>query len=105
VLVGDEWNLTVPAGYHDHEVLKIDDLKFFVCPISFIASKSWEILELVNETTDPETGRIEHLPYAGALTEQPGWYREAVKIKRTERHSEWFTEKLSEKMKGDNHGR
>jgi hypothetical protein len=80
-------------------VLKIDDLKFFACPLSFISSKSWQMLELVNETTDLETGRILHLPYPGTITQQPEWYREAVKIKRNERLSEWYSEELDKRLK------
>lgn len=91
--------MAVPESYHGHEVLKIDSLKFFSCPTSFITARSWELLELVNETTDLETGTILHLPFPGSLTQQPEWYREAVKIKKAERLSEWYAEKLEQRMK------
>lgn len=84
----------MPVGYHEHEVLKIDDLKFFACPVSFITARSRQLLELVNETCDLETGKIDHLPYPGTITQQPDWYREAVKIKRNERLSEWYAEEI-----------
>lgn len=96
---GDEWNRLVPTSYHDHEVLKIDDLKFFVCPLSFITPRSWEMLGLVNETTSGETCEILHLPFPGSYLEQPEWYREAVRIKRGERLSDWFADRYQQKMK------
>jgi hypothetical protein len=57
------------------------------------------MLELVNETTDWESGRILHLPEPGTITQQPAWYREAVKIKRAERLSEWYADLLDKRMK------
>ncbi len=101
----DEWNQWVPASYHDLEVLKVDDLKFFVCPLSFITSRSWELLELVNETTRGENGEIIHMPLPGSYLEQPGWYREAVRIKRGERLSEWFAELHQKRMKEQANGK
>ena len=65
-------------------VVKILDTKFYTCPLSVITRKTWKLLELVNDTTDPETN-IVTLPYPGAYLAQPSWYRVAVRIIRTER--------------------
>lgn len=96
MLVGDhEWNILVPTGYHQNEVQKMGDLKFFECPQSFITRRSWQIIALVNETADAD-GNILHLPFSGTILEQPLWYRGAVKMVRSERHSDWNRE-LQEK--------
>lgn len=103
MLIGpDEWNLWVPTSYHDYEVVKIDDLKFFVCPLTYITRRSWELLDLVNETTNLETGQVAFLPCPGSYLEQPGWYREAVQIKRGERGSEWFSDEMKKRCERDN---
>lgn len=105
VLLGsDEWNLAVPLSYHDHEVLKIDDLKFFVCPMTYIPRSTWDLLNMVNETTNLETGQVSFMPFPGSYMEQPEWYREAVQIKRSERCSEWFSDEMKKKIERD-HGR
>lgn len=54
---------------------------------------------MVNETTSGESGDIHHLPYPGTVLDQPSWYREAVRIKRAERHSEWFRTMIEEAAK------
>lgn len=101
-MAGYEWDLVVPREYHDHEVCKIDDLKFFVCPVDFITRRTWNILGLVNETTNLENGALVHLPFPGSYLEQPEWFREAVKIKRCERNSDWFHEALRKKYERHN---
>lgn len=65
--------------------------------MSAITADAWQVLEMVNETTD-EDGRIRHLPYPGSLVEQPPWYRQSVKIKRGERNSDWFREEMNDWM-------
>jgi hypothetical protein len=66
-------------------VLKIDDIIFLECPMSCITRRTWEILRLVNETTDGEHTNILHLPFPGTILDQPPWYRQAVQIVRTGR--------------------
>lgn len=65
-------------------VLKVADTKFMACPVSSITTRTWEIIALVNQTTDAE-GNILHLPFPGSYLQQPQWYREAVQIVRGER--------------------
>lgn len=65
-------------------MLKIADLKYFECPLSVITPRTWQILRLVNETTDSDTN-ILHLPFQGTILDQPPWYRAAVQIVREER--------------------
>lgn len=60
------------------------DLRFYQCPVSTITADTWEMLALVNETTNAE-GEIIHLPWPGTILDQPGTYREAVRIVRAER--------------------
>jgi hypothetical protein len=84
MLQGEQEWLSVTEELED--VLKIDDLKFFACPISTITTRTWQILDLVNETTDDETTKIIHMPRPGTILDQPHWYREAVKIVRAERN-------------------
>ena len=67
-----------------YRVAKVNDLLFYECPLSFITPKTWKILQLVNDTTDGDCN-IMALPYPGAYTEQPDWYREAVRVVRTAR--------------------
>lgn len=66
-------------------------MKLFECPLSAITHNTWSIISLVNETTDTD-GNILHLPFEGALTDQPQWYRDAVKIVKSERvaHRQWL---------------
>lgn len=105
VLVGDEWNKLVPASYHKHEVMKIDDLKFFECPQSFITRSTWQILAFINETTNADCEILQPAPFPGTYLEQPSWYREARKMVRGERNSEWNHELRMEraKAKAGNH--
>jgi len=65
-------------------VAKWGDLKFFECPRSAITARTWEILALVNETTNCE-GEVLHLPFEGSWLNQPHWYRKAVSIVKKER--------------------
>lgn len=71
------WNITAKIPH----VVKVLDVKFHACPVSSITGKTWQILKLVNETTD-ENGNILHLPYEGAYLDQPQWYRDAVSISK-----------------------
>jgi hypothetical protein len=77
----DDWRSISTAH---RAVLKLGDLKFFECPVSAITRKTWDILALVNETTDGD-GNILHLPFEGTIIEQPDWYRQAVKLSKKER--------------------
>ena len=88
----------MPTAYHRYEVQKIADLKFMECPGSSITRRTWQILGLVNESCDTE-GNIRHLPFSGTLLDQPLWFREAVKIVRAERHSDWNRELQEERAK------
>ena len=81
ILLKSEWK-TISTSHRD--VLKIGDLKFFECPVSTINRKTWDIISLVNETTDGE-GNILHLPFVGTILEQPDWYRQSVRILKKER--------------------
>jgi len=65
-------------------VAKWGDLKFFECPRSAITPETWEALSLVNDTTNVD-GDVQHLPFNGAWTDQPTWYRQAVRITKRER--------------------
>jgi hypothetical protein len=67
-----------------HRVIKINDLLFYECPLSYVTPKTWRILQLINDTTDGDCN-ITTLPYKGAFTDQPDWYKEAVRIVRTAR--------------------
>ena len=60
------------------------DLKLYACPLTTITKLTWDILDLVNQTTD-DKGKIIHMPYKGAYLEQPEWYRDAVKLTQRER--------------------
>jgi hypothetical protein len=85
----DEWNeldSDLPSP-----VLKIDDLKVFECPISLVTPWSWQMLRMVNLTTNA-AGDILREPYPerGGIRMQPPWYHEAVDMVRSERNSSWF---------------
>jgi hypothetical protein len=64
--------------------LKMGDIKLLACPISTITTQTWEILALVNDCTNAD-GDLLHLPFEGALLDQPPWFRDAVRIVRNER--------------------
>lgn len=66
-------------------VLKIADVKFYECPISAIKPRTWETMRLVNETALGENMEQLYFPEPGTITDQPPWWREAVKIVRQER--------------------
>jgi hypothetical protein len=83
ILLKSEWK-EVTANHHHSSVLKIGDLKFMSCPVSTITTDTWDILALVSETTDGDCN-ILNLPFAGTIIEQPQWYRQAVKIVKSER--------------------
>lgn len=77
----DEWHT---VSIHHRPALKVGDVKFYECPVTAITPKTWEILSIVNECTDSE-GNILNLPFAGSLTDQPQWFRKAVKMVKEER--------------------
>jgi hypothetical protein len=92
ILVSDEWE-QVPTSYHDYEVRKIEDLKFFACPISTITGATWDLLRQVNICCNA-AGEIIHLPEPEySVLDQSPRFLQAVEIVRRERHSQWFTEK------------
>jgi len=80
----DEWQSVSSKLQH---VLKIDDLKYFSCPVGSITPRTWQIMRLVNESTSSEHCDIIHLPFPGTLLEQPVWFRQAVQIIKHERAS------------------
>jgi hypothetical protein len=64
--------------------MKFGEVKFYQCPVSLITPKTWEILKIVNTTTNGDCNII--FPYKGAsYTEQPRWYLQAVEIVRQAR--------------------
>lgn len=65
-------------------VQKWSSLKFYECPRSAVTNRTWDILGLVNETTNCD-GEVLHLPFPGAWLEQPQWYRQAVQVVKSER--------------------
>jgi len=89
VLIGEEWD-QVAAGYHEHEVKKIEDLKFFACPITAITGNTWELLRQINLCCN-SAGEVVHLaePEFSILDQSPR-FLEAVNIIRGERNSDWF---------------
>lgn len=101
-MIADEWN-RVPIDYHDLEVRKIDDLKFFSCPLSVITGETWELLKQVNICTNA-AGEIVHLPEPEfSILDQSPRFLKAVEIVRRERNSAWFRElqkKWNEKTGG-----
>jgi len=89
ILIGAEWD-RVPRGYHDHEVIKIDDLKFFACPLTTITGVTWELLRQVNLCCN-SAGEIIHLPEPDlSILDQSPRFLKAVELVRNERNSEWF---------------
>lgn len=89
----------MPKAYHRHEVLKLDDLKFFECPHSFITRGTWQVLSFVNDTTNADCEILNPPPFPGTFLEQPQWYREALRIVRRERNSEWYRDLQTERAK------
>ena len=60
---------------------KIGEVKFYQCPQSVITDRTWEILKIVNRTTDGECNIT--MPFRGSSYEdQPAWYFQAVDIVR-----------------------
>lgn len=76
-----EWGLWPPAL---KPAIKLGDLKLYECPLTAITGRTWDIIRIVNQTTD-DSGKILHMPYPGSYLEQPEWYREAVEITQRER--------------------
>ena len=72
---------------------KIENLKFFACPLSVISGESWELMRQVNLCTNT-AGEIIHLPKPGfSILDQSPRFLKAVEIVRRERNSEWFRER------------
>jgi hypothetical protein len=92
----DEW-LQIPADLK-HSV-KFGDLKFYACPLLLITPETWSLLEMVNDCISAEHGDIINLPYPGTLTEQPAYFREAVRIVRAERAA-WRNEQMEARKHG-----
>jgi hypothetical protein len=61
----------------------------FECPRSAITGKTWEILSLIDETTEynhqTKQTKVTFLPFEGAWLDQPHWYRQAFSIVKRER--------------------
>lgn len=77
ILVRQEWK-TSPVYKTE---IKFGDVKFCQCPVSAITSKTWELLKIVNRTTDNDCNIT--MPYRGAsYSDQPEWYFQAVDIVR-----------------------
>jgi hypothetical protein len=74
-------------------VKKIEDVKFFACPLTTITGNTWELIRQVNICCDTE-GTIRHLPEPDiSIMAQSPRFLHAVQTIRSERHSEWFREK------------
>jgi hypothetical protein len=100
ILIGDEWD-QVPVDYHYLWQKKIEDLKFFACPLSVITGETWELLRIVNMCTNA-AGEIIHLPEPEySILDQSPRFLKAVEIVRRERNSEWFRQ-LQQKWAQDN---
>lgn len=84
---------------------KWGDLKFFECPRSAITNRTWELIGLVNETTNLE-GEVLHLPFDGTWLDQPEFYRTAVQIVKRERidHKNKQIAKKTAEAKRKKHG-
>lgn len=92
ILTADDWD-RVPVKYHDFEVKKIENLKFFACPLTTITGNSWELLRQVNLCCN-SAGEIVHLPEPDlSILDQSPRFLKAVEIVRGERNSEWFYER------------
>jgi len=81
IVLKADW-LTVDSRIRTFQ--KIQDVKFYACPVGCITGKTWKILQMVNDTTDGDCN-ILHLPYAGTFVDQPDWYKQAVRIVRSAR--------------------
>lgn len=93
ILVSEEWD-HVPACYHDHEVKKIETLKFFACPLTTITGNTWDLIRQVNLYTNAAGEFGPHLPEPDLpLHDQSPRFLHAVEIVRSERNSEWFRER------------
>ena len=68
----------------DMSPLKIGEVKFLQCPVSVVTEQTWQILSIINKTTDEDCKII--LPYSGtSYLEQPRWYLQAIDIVRAAR--------------------
>jgi len=82
---------------HTHElgknqVKKAGPVIFYECPLSYITAKTWQLLQVVNDTTDGDCNIM--IAYTdGPYLTQPDWYKEAVRIVRGAR-AEYRAEKL-----------
>lgn len=94
-----EW-LQVPGDLK--HVMKIDDVKFYRCPIAVITPYSWQLLQLVNDTTNGDCDLLPVPPGHPALAEiaeRPEAYREAVRIVKSERMA-WRNKQIKESSRG-----
>lgn len=68
--------------------LKLEDLKYYQCPVSVITSYSWELLRLVNDTVNNDGDLLPLCPGHPAIDEiaqRPRAWQEAVRIVKSER--------------------
>lgn len=84
--------MTIAPGHKPAK--KIGDLKFMACPISTITDQTWQVLRLVGDCTDDD-GNLLHLPFSGALLDQPNWFLEARRIVKAER-GDWRKEQADQ---------
>jgi hypothetical protein len=98
ILTGEEWD-RVPVPYHHFWQKKIDDLKFFACPINVITGSTWDLLRQVNLCCNG-SGEIIHLPEPElSIMDQSPRFLKAVEIVKRERNSEWFREQQDKWIK------
>ena len=96
LLTTDEWH-SIPASRK--HVVKWPGLKVFECPLSVVTKTTWDILRIVNGTTDGDGYQIR--PFRSVCYEdEPEWYKQAVSIVKTQRSK--HREQQMEKAK---HGR
>jgi hypothetical protein len=56
----------------------------YECPNSLFKSPVWRRLELMNECMNKDNC-LNNLPFEGAVTDQPKWFRQTFKIVKSER--------------------
>lgn len=81
-------------------MLKIEETKFFQCPLQAISGRTWRMLEIAGETTD-HNGNVVQRPYPGAYQSQPAWYRHAVRVLRNEKTAKWFNDMVRKKAEAE----
>lgn len=84
--------------------MKIDETKFFVCPLCAISADSWDLIRQVNLCMN-SSGDIIHLPEPEfSILDQSPRFLTAVDIIRRERNSEWYHQKMQEWAKKNHEG-